>query len=120
MAWFIENSVVSIVCWQGRESENVSECEEPADLVLILGGCGLRDTDIVPEVVEPLLHREASGLAMALTLADDSGLARAVAGIRNQTLLVTLPCWPAAHKSWRAINVALPQLFSCLREKKQK
>ena len=88
--------------------------------MLVLGGCGLRDTDIVPEVVEPLLHREASGLAMALALADESGLARAVAGTRNKTLLVTLPPWPAAHKSWRAISLALPQLFSCLREEQQK
>ena len=66
------------------------------DLILTSGGTGFGPRDITPEVIRPLLHREAPGVAQAL-LSEGlkhtalAVLSRPVAGTRFGTFICCLP-----------------------------
>ena len=66
-------------------------------LILTVGGTGFSDIDVLPEATQPLLKRQAPGIAELLRrMAADAGflqesISRGVAGTRGGTLLVNLP-----------------------------
>ena len=66
-------------------------------LVLTVGGTGYSALDVVPEATQPLLRRDAPGIAELLrrTAADlgdlEDAVSRGVAGMRGETLLINLP-----------------------------
>lgn len=67
-----------------------------AEVVLTTGGTGIAPTDMTPEAVIPLLHKEIPGIAETLrAISRDrlptSVLSRGVAGTMNNVLVVTLP-----------------------------
>ena len=83
-----------------------------ADVVLTNGGTGLTPTDVTPEAVKPLLHKEIPGIAEAIRLASrervpTSVLSRGVAGSIGTTLVVTLPGSPGGVRDGMAVLTPL-------------
>jgi molybdenum cofactor synthesis domain-containing protein len=81
--------------------------------VLTTGGTGLTPTDVTPEAVTPLLHKEIPGIAEAIRLASfdrvpTSVLSRGVAGAIDSTVVVTLPGSPGGVRD--GVAVLLPLL----------
>jgi molybdenum cofactor synthesis domain-containing protein len=69
------------------------------DLILTTGGTGFAPRDVTPEATRTVIEREAPGLSEAiratgLAKTPHAMLSRAVAGIRDQTLIVNLPGSP--------------------------
>jgi molybdopterin adenylyltransferase len=70
--------------------------DEGLDLVLTTGGTGFSPRDWTPEATRAVIEREAPGLAEAMRQAGMAKtpramLSRAVAGIRQSTLIINLP-----------------------------
>ncbi|KAH7160271.1 MoaB/Mog domain-containing protein [Dactylonectria estremocensis] len=88
------------------------------NLIATTGGTGFATADYTPEAVTPLLHKQAPGivhgmLAASLQVTPFAMMARPVAGIRNKTIIVTLPGSPkGAKENLQAIVKALPH--ACL------
>jgi gephyrin len=87
---------------------------ERVNLILTSGGTGFARRDWTPEAVGPLLHREASGLVHAMLQASFevtpfAMMSRPVAGVRNNTLVLTLPGSPkGAKENLQAVIKLLP------------
>ncbi len=67
-----------------------------ADVILTTGGTGLTARDVTPEATRAILEKEAPGIAEALRMSayprfPRAALARGLAGVRGQTLIVNLP-----------------------------
>lgn len=96
--------------------------EEGIALILTTGGTGFAPRDRTPEAIRPLLEREAPGLVVAmlsasLAITPHAMLSRPVAGIRGQTLIVTLPGSPkGARETLDVLLPALPHGLALLRE----
>ena len=87
------------------------------DLVLTTGGTGFAPRDVTPEATRDVIEREAPGLveamrAASLRITPHAMLSRAVAGIRNQTLIVNLP--GSARGARENLEVVLPALEHAL------
>ena len=77
--------------------------ENAADLILTTGGTGFSPRDCTPEATLDVVERLAPGIPEAmrqhsLQITKRAVLSRAVAGIRNRTLIVNLPGSPKAVK----------------------
>jgi len=84
------------------EQEQISSslidlCDNHAvDLILTTGGTGFSPRDITPEATRDVIHRDVPGIPEAMRLeslkiTDMAMLSRAVAGIRNKTLIINMP-----------------------------
>jgi molybdopterin adenylyltransferase len=67
-----------------------------ADVVLTVGGTGVRPNDVVPEVTREIAHREIPGIGEAMRLeslkkVQTGMLSRGTAAIRGKTLIINLP-----------------------------
>ncbi|PWY72174.1 molybdenum cofactor biosynthesis protein Gephyrin [Aspergillus sclerotioniger CBS 115572] len=88
------------------------------NLVIVSGGTGFATKDITPEAVSPLIHRHASGLvhgmlAASLKVTPFAMMSRPVAGVRDKTLIVTVPGSPkGAKENLEAILKLLPHACS--------
>lgn len=65
-------------------------------VIVTTGGTGLAPRDVTPEATRQVIEREAPGLAeliraQGIAVTPHAALSRAVAGIRNRTLIVNLP-----------------------------
>ncbi|HJR77772.1 MAG TPA: MogA/MoaB family molybdenum cofactor biosynthesis protein [Nitrospiraceae bacterium] len=84
-------------------------CEETApDLILTVGGTGVRPTDWVPEATREVIEREIPGIGEALRQESlkkmrTAMLSRGTAGIRGKALIVNLPGSPRAVKDNLAV-----------------
>uniref|UniRef100_K3XC11 MoaB/Mog domain-containing protein n=1 Tax=Globisporangium ultimum (strain ATCC 200006 / CBS 805.95 / DAOM BR144) TaxID=431595 RepID=K3XC11_GLOUD len=84
------------------------------DLVLTSGGTGFSPRDVTPEAVKAILHKEIPGFVIAMLessrkITSKAILSRPVAGIRAQTLILTLPGKPkAVLENFSAIEDVLP------------
>ena len=77
-------------------------------LILTSGGTGFAPRDITPEATRTVLQRETPGIAEALRaeslkITRHAMLSRAVAGIRNQTLIINMPGNPKAVRENLAV-----------------
>lgn len=83
------------------------------DLVVSVGGVGVRARDVTPEATEPLLDRGLRGIEEALRSsglaagAADGGLSRGLAGVSGQTLVVNLANSRAAVRDGMATLIPL-------------
>lgn len=71
------------------------------DLILTTGGTGLSPRDVTPDATLEVIERELPGItevmrAEGLKKTQRSMLSRAVAGVREQTLIINLPGSPKA------------------------
>ena len=89
--------------------------EEPrVNLIVTTGGTGFARRDWTPEAVRPLLQREATGLVHAMLKASFdvtpfAMMSRPVAGVRNKTIILTLPGSPkGAKENLEAVIKLLP------------
>lgn len=84
-----------------------------ADLVLTSGGTGLSPRDRTPQATAAVLDYEVPGIAEAIravsiTKTKTAMLSRAIAGVRDRTLIVNLPGSPRAVEE--TLDVVLPVL----------
>ncbi len=75
--------------------------ELKVDIVLTTGGTGLGPRDVTPEATAAVCRRMVPGLAEAIRLeglkkTKNAVLSRAIAGIRENTLIINLPGSPKA------------------------
>jgi molybdopterin adenylyltransferase len=89
-------------------------CEGPPRLVLTSGGTGLAPRDRTPQATAAVLDYEVPGIAEAMRAASlrhtrGAMLSRAVAGVRNSSLIVNLPGSPkGVRETLEVILDALP------------
>jgi molybdenum cofactor synthesis domain-containing protein len=78
------------------ESRLRRACEQGFRLVVTSGGTGLSPRDVTPEATEAVLEKAAPGIAELMRLESfkatpRAALSRAVAGVRQSTLIINLP-----------------------------
>lgn len=83
------------------------------NLILTSGGTGFSPRDITPEATRRVIEREAPGIAEALRaeslkITRHAMLSRAVAGIREKTLIINMPGSPKAVRE--NLDILLPIL----------
>lgn len=91
------------------------------NLIVLSGGTGFTKKDVTPEAVKPLLDKEAPGIVHAM-LSHSFGItpyaicSRPVAGVLNETLIVTIPGSPkGATENLDAIIDKLKHILNQLR-----
>ena len=96
--------------------------EPKPHIVLTSGGTGFGPRDVTPEAVKPLLEREAPGLIVkimsdSLKATPMACLSRPVAGIRGETLIITLPGKPkAVSENMESIQKVLEHALLLIRD----
>lgn len=84
-----------------------------ADLIITSGGTGLSPRDRTPQATSAVLDYEVPGIAEAIRAAavahtKSAMLSRALAGVRDRTLIVNLPGSPRAVEE--SLDVVIPVL----------
>ncbi|KAI8976236.1 MoaB/Mog domain-containing protein [Pilobolus umbonatus] len=103
----------------------IKEWTNCVHLIIVSGGTGFGNRDRTPEAIQPLLTRETPGithllLSSSLKITPFAALSRPVSGIRQSTLIVTLPGSPKACKeNMDALLPVLPHALDQLSSKKQ-
>ena len=91
------------------------------DLIVSTGGTGLGPRDVTPEACLSILDKEVPGLAEAmrastLQFTPMAMLSRSVAGIRGNTLIITLPGSPkGVRECLEVVKPVLPHALALLR-----
>lgn len=93
--------------------------ESCLDLVVTTGGTGVSPRDVTPEATLAVIDRQVPGMAEAMRTASSAKtphamLSRALAGIRQQTLIVNLP--GSVRGARENIDVLLPALEHALQK----
>jgi len=89
-------------------------CEsDGVDVVLTVGGTGVRPTDVVPEVTRELVEQEIPGIGEAmrqesLKKVQTAMLSRGTAGVFEEVLIINLPGSPRGARE--NLSVVLPVL----------
>ncbi|EEY60213.1 gephyrin-like protein [Phytophthora infestans T30-4] len=95
---------------------------DAVDLILTSGGTGFSPRDVTPEAIKAVLDKEIPGFPIAmlessLKITAKAVLSRPVAGIRKNTLIVTLPGKPkAVVENFSAIAEVLPHALHLVRD----
>ena len=95
--------------------------QDQPELILTTGGTGVSPRDVTPEATLQVLDRLLPGFgelmrAESLKITPMAILSRAVAGIRNQSLIINLPGSPkGAIENLAAVWAAVPHAVSKIR-----
>jgi molybdopterin adenylyltransferase len=121
LAQLVESIPASLIAYEVAPDERrairerlVSLCDGgTADVVLTVGGTGVRPTDVVPEVTREVVEKEIPGIGEAmrqesLKKVQTAMLSRGTAGIRGRTVIINLPGSPRGARE--NLNVVLPVL----------
>jgi molybdopterin adenylyltransferase len=93
---------------------------QKVDLILTTGGTGFSPRDITPEATKDIIDRDVPGIPEAmrqksLEITNRAMLSRAIAGIRNKTLIINMPGSPKAVKEcFEIIRPVLPHALEIL------
>jgi molybdopterin adenylyltransferase len=96
-------------------------CNRRVDLIVTTGGTGISARDVTPEATRMVIDRELPGLAEAMRAASalktpNAWLSRAIAGVKQQTLIVNVPgSLKGAVENLDAILTSLPHAVKMLR-----
>ena len=87
--------------------------KESADIIITTGGTGFSKRDVTPEATLKVIHKQVPGIPEAmriksLQITSKAMLSRAVAGIRNETLIINLPGSPKG--AVENLQVVMPAL----------
>jgi molybdenum cofactor synthesis domain-containing protein len=88
------------------------------DLILTTGGTGVSPRDITPEATDKVIDRELPGFAErmrqeSLKKTPHAIISRAIAGIRQRTLIINLPGSPkGAIENLEAVWPAIPHAIA--------
>ncbi|KAH7422363.1 hypothetical protein KP509_12G005300 [Ceratopteris richardii] len=99
--------------------------QHQVDLIITTGGTGFSPRDVTPEATKPLLHKEAPSLVQVMLLESlkvtpTAVLSRAVAGIRNSSLIINMPGNPnAVAECLEALMPSLPHALKQLKGDKR-
>lgn len=99
--------------------------QDQVHLIVTTGGTGFTPRDITPEATKPLLHKEAPSLVQVMLLESlkvtpTAVLSRAVAGIRNSSLIINMPGNPnAVAECLEALMPSLPHALKQLKGDKR-
>lgn len=113
MPWQITHQAIVPDNFQTIVDTMEAWCDEGVNLLLTSGGTGFSPRDVTPEATIRVITREAPGIAEALRaeslkITQHAMLSRAVAGIRNETLIINMPGNPKAVQE--NLQVLLPIL----------
>ncbi len=125
----LDNDIYAIEYYKIIPDEMDLICEElifmsdkqNLDLILTNGGTGFSKRDVTPEATLKVIERQAPGIAeamrqMSLAITTKAMLSRAVAGIRNNSLIINLPGSPkGAVENLNFILPALPHGIEILK-----
>ncbi len=95
--------------------------EQKLDLIFTNGGTGFSKRDVTPEATLKVIHKQTPGIPeamrqMSLAITPKAMLSRAMAGIRNDTLIINLPGSPkGAVENLNFILPALPHGIEILK-----
>ncbi|RVX70676.1 hypothetical protein B0A52_05326 [Exophiala mesophila] len=95
-------------------SDGEGQDSGPINLIVTTGGTGFARRDFTPEAISPLIHRHAPGivhgmLSASFQVTPFAMMSRPVAGVRNKSIIVTLPGSPkGAKENLQAILKLLP------------
>ncbi|OQO09451.1 hypothetical protein B0A48_04851 [Cryoendolithus antarcticus] len=97
-----------------RAITRYTDVEDFPNLIITSGGTGFAQKDVTPEAVKPLIHKHAPGLvhgmlAASLQVTPFAVMSRPAAGVRNKSLIITLPGSPkGAVENLQSILKLLP------------
>ncbi|PAV80076.1 hypothetical protein WR25_25897 [Diploscapter pachys] len=122
-----QNVVVSNVSIVPDEQNQIAEklvelTDAEHDVIMTTGGTGFTTRDVTPEATLEVIHKRCSGLEVALhsyslQKTPFAALSRAIAGIRNHTLIVNLPgSVKAVKECWEILSVILPHAVMQLQD----
>ena len=97
-----------------RSVQQWTDHDNNVNLIVTTGGTGFATKDYTPEAINPLIHRHAPGivhgmLAASFQVTPFAMMSRPVAGVRNKTIILTLPGSPkGAKENLQAVLKLLP------------
>ena len=91
--------------------------EDKLSLIVTSGGTGLSPTDVTPQAMEKVIDYEVPGMAEAMRAASlkktpHAMISRAIAGVRQASLIINLPGSPRGARD--NLSVILPALNHAL------
>ncbi|KIX08387.1 uncharacterized protein Z518_03043 [Rhinocladiella mackenziei CBS 650.93] len=110
----VKDDIVEIQRVVRSWTDNETSSSGIVNLVVTTGGTGFARRDFTPEAIAPLIHRHAPGIVHGMLTASFqvtpfAMMARPVAGVRNKSIIITLPGSPkGARENLQAVLKLLP------------